>query len=324
MAPESEIIRLAMIGCGAIARVHAQRLAKVTGASIAVCCDPENAAAFATQFAPDALVVTDAQQALSQPGLTGAILCSPTQAHHAQAKMALGNGLHVLCEKPLAANRSEILDLIAARDRAQSILAISYQRRYEAPYAMARQLIGTGDTFGRVRQIHIFVCERWQQTIQGTWRDDPKVGSGYFGDAGSHQVDIVFYITGSRPLAVYAESDRRGSNVEIVTRVLAKLTGGIDLCAHFVGDAHHFQEDIHFHAEKGDLLLRGERLYRAHSNRVVEIADLPDFGDPDRGFVDAIRGIGSVRAPADCALPMMDWTNAVLASIRSGQWVEIP
>src|SRR5262249_7079934 len=155
-----------------------------------------------------------------------------------------------------ASNRAEILDLIERGQRSGRVLSISHQRRYRAPYATARrELSERADFYGPVRSIHLFVCERWHQTIVGTWRDDPAVGAGYFGDAGIHQIDIIHFITGLVPERVLAVSDRRGSRVEIVTGALADLTSGVRLVAHFVGDAHHWREDIHFHCANADLLL---------------------------------------------------------------------
>ena len=168
------------------------------------------------------------------------------------------------------------------------------------------------------------MCERWQQGIAGTWRDDPNVGAGYFGDAGSHQVDIVHYLTGQQVESLYASSDKRGSQVEIVTQVMARLDGGAGLTAHFVGNANHWREDIHFHCQDADLLVRQEKVYRAKDNRVEEITDLVPNGSPDGAFLDAIADRRPTLSPAEVALPMYDWTAAVLESAREGRWITLP
>jgi predicted dehydrogenase len=111
--------------------------------------------------------------------------------------------------------------------------------------------------------------------------------------------------------------------VQIVTTALARLTGGAALFAHFVGDAHHWREDIHFHCHDADLLLRNERLLRARDNQVEEIVDLEAESSPDEAFIDAILDGTPTLSPAEVALPMHDWTEAVLRSIRDGGWVEL-
>lgn len=313
--------RLAIVGCGAVAKVHVQRLLSDGRAELAVFCDPqpESAAALRDAYAPSAVVENDPRAAICNHELSGVVLCSPTTLHHEQARMALDRGLHVLCEKPLCTRREEIVDLIERSQSSGRVFSVSYQRRYQSAYRTARrELTERQERYGAVRQMHIFVCERWRQTIVGTWRDDPAVGAGYFGDAGIHQVDVSMFITGLAPAWVFAKSDKRGANVEIVTRVIAEMTGGVGLAAHFVGDANHWHEDIHFHCEHADLLLRGCKLARAANNVVEPITDLLPENDPDQSFLDAILENKPTLSPPQCALPIFDWTAAVLHSAREG------
>lgn len=325
--------RIGVIGCGVVGRLHAQRLAADPRADLVVLADPSpNAArtlsAELRELGPSCrpIVESDPLAAINGHSLDAVVICSPTQAHHAHVLAALEAGVHVLCEKPLATDRDQILDLIRARDRVGRHLLVSYQRRYQAPYVTAwRELTERADRYGPVRQVHVFVCEHWHQTIAGTWRDDPAVGSGYFGDAGSHQIDATFFITGLAPQRLYAVSQRRGARVEIVTQVMAELTQDVRLFAHFVGDAHHWREDIYFHCEKADLLLRNEELFRAQKNQVEPITDLVPDSSPDRAFLDAIVAVAPVAppSPAECALPMSAWTAAVLRSAATGTWVAL-
>jgi predicted dehydrogenase len=326
-------LRVGLMGCGQIGRVHCQRL--VDDGRVELVAFFDVATAFAErlrdEFAPAAAVAPSVTAAFEQHALDAVVLATPTQVHYAQACAALERGVHVLCEKPLASNREEICDLIHRRRATGLVLSVAYQRRYQAPYVTARrELKERTERYGAVRQIHVFVCERWQQTIAGTWRDDPAVGSGYFGDAGSHQVDTCWFVTGLAPTAVWAQSDKRGAAVEIVTIVQAQLSNGAGMAAHFVGDAHHWREDIHFHCEKADLLLRNERLFRCADNKVEEIVDLVPGSTPNRAFVDRIldradgRDAKDTASPPECALPMVDWTAAVLASARENRWVNLP
>lgn len=319
-------VRIGLIGCGAIGKLHADRLKADPRAEITVLCDPDlsRAERLRAELSLSAQVSSDPSAALSAPQLRAAVIASPTLLHYEQTCRAFELGLDVLCEKPLAAKRAEIIDLIARRNRGGRHLAVSYQRRYKAPYRTAqRELTERADWYGPLQEVHIFVCERWQQTIRGTWRDDPQVGAGYFGDAGSHQIDVMNFISGQRPVRVLAQSDRCGSQVEIVTRVWGNLSGGAGLAAHFVGNANHWSEDIHFHCRDADLLLRNEKLLRAKNNRLEEIGDLLPESSPNEAFLDTLLDGTPILAPAEAALPMYDWTAGVLQSIETGQWVEL-
>lgn len=326
MSGSDRKLRLGLIGCGVVGIRHAGSLRANRRVEVAVCCDPsrEAAARLRDEFFPQAAVEIDAGAAIGHHGLQAVVICSPTTAHYEQCCQALEAGLDVLCEKPLADRREQIVDLIDRKNRSGRLLMVGYQRRYRAPYVTARrELTQRADWYGPLRQVHLYVCERWQQTIHGTWRDDPRVGAGYFGDAGSHQVDVVEFITGQRPVRVFAHSERRGSQVEITTQALATLTHGAGLLAHFVGDANSWREDIHFHCRDGDLLVRQEKLFRAKENRVEEVFDLMPDSTPDAAFVDALLDGKPMVSPPEIALPMHDWTIAVLQSSREGAWVEI-
>lgn len=328
-------VRIGVIGCGAIAKRRLPRLIEDGRVEITLLCDPdvEAARAAAERFAPDAAVDSDDRGALLSGDMDAVVLCSPTQAHYRQACLALGRGLHVLAEKPLASTPDEVEDLIRRRDEADRILGVSYQRRFEPIYRTARaQLQRNREAYGRVQSVHVFVCERWAQTIEGTWRDDPAVCGGYFADAGSHQIDACIFASGLEPKSVRAETESRGRSAAVVARVHATLEGGAWLTANFVGDAQHWREDVVFHCEKADLALRdGRALERWAENRMTPFVYLENDSSPDREFVEAIgrwrEGRADARsafdAPAEAALVLARWTDAVLASARSGERVEL-
>lgn len=318
---------MGIIGCGQVARRHARWLSEEPRAEVLLCCDPDGgaAAALAGEFFPTARIETDASAAIAHEPLEAVILCSPTPQHYEQAREALDRRLHVLAEKPLARQRLQILDLVERSRSAGRVLSIAHQRRHQSAYATARrELAERADWYGPLRQVHLFVCERWQATIAGTWRDDPTQNAGYFGDAGIHQVDVMSFITGLLPEAVFAVSGRRGSQVEVVTAVLAKLRGGAGLAAHFVGSAQHYREDLHFHCQNADLLLRSEEVWRARDNQLQRVTDLVPARNPLMDFLDAVLEGRPTIAPAEIALPIHDWTEAVLRSAREGGWVYLP
>lgn len=319
-------IRLGIIGCGAIARRHAVSIVADSRAEVRVVCDPSLAQATALQqeFFPRATVETDDRNAFDlHAELDAVLICSPTLRHHHQACVALNHGLHVLCEKPLAMSRDEVTEICELAKHVDRIVSIAHQRRYYSPYATAkRELTERADFYGPLQQVHLFVCERWQQTIHGTWRDDPAVGAGYFGDAGIHQIDVIHFLSERRVERLLASSVKCGSQVEIITRVIAELSGGVGLSCHFVGNANHYREDIHFHCRDADLLLRTEELYRCRNNECERITELLPPNNPVQSFLDALQTGRPTVSPPEIALPIYDWTQAVLKSARSGSWVE--
>ena len=318
--------RVAFLGCGKIARAHAERFAATGHAELAVLCDTVREAAerLAAEHAPRAAIETDWERALETPDLDAVLVASPTALHHAQCRRALERGLHVLCEKPLATSRDEIIDLMNLSHELGLTLCVSFQRRYAASFATARrELTERREKYGPVREVHVFNCENWKQSIAGTWRDDPRSAAGYFADGGIHRIDLVAFVADLRAHRVWATSDRRGTNVEIVTRVVAEMEGGAGMMAHFVGDAGHFRDDIHFHCERADLLVRSEELFHAANGRVTPIADPLPHDTPNAAFLRAIASGRDTLSPAEVALHTHDWTAAVVRAIASGNWEDV-
>jgi len=328
----SKRIRVGVVGCGRVTERHLRRMVDDVRIEIAVLCDPLESAAqqLASKFAPAAQIVTDENDALDPRRIDAVILCSPTTLHHRQSALALERGLDVLVEKPIASTSHEARDLVQCRDRADRILGVAYQRRFEPIYRTARREIQErGELYGNIREIHVFACERWAQTIDGTWRNDPSFSGGFFADAGSHQIDACFFITGLTPIELRADIDFRDKKVAIETSIRATLKGGAILVAHFVGDAHHWTEEIIFHGDRGDLVLRnGQEIERWSENQMTRIIDQEAGTSPNRDFIDDVvrRVEGRKRAfaaPAECGVVMAGWTEAVLESARRGKTVRV-
>ena len=77
-------------------------------------------------------------------GLDGVWITSPTWLHHDQTIAALEAGLHVLCEKPLAANSKDAWDMVDAAKAAGRVLATGYQGRYVPGHRAMAELIEGG------------------------------------------------------------------------------------------------------------------------------------------------------------------------------------
>jgi hypothetical protein len=123
---------------------------------------------------------------------------------------------------------------------------------------------------------------------------------------------------------VFAHSDRRGSRVEIATTVSARLENDVSLAMSFIGDSQHFREDFHVHCAEADLLYRDGRVFIARRNQIEPIADLEPESNPNTAFLDLVTGKAPNFAPPAVALPVWDFTQAILKSAHTGQLVGLP
>ncbi len=321
-------LRFAMIGCGRMGRHHSEKMIADGRGEVVALFDafPDTAERLRLDLWPDARVCDTLSAVLGQDDLDAAIICTPTAEHYSQAEACLDRGLHVLCEKPLASNREQILSLIgrakSCRARKQ-IFSLGYQRRFTSLYRTLRREVLSG-RWGAVRSIDSHNVENWQSSIAGTWRDDPSQNTGGFiTDAGSHKVDLIFFATGLRPVDVFARSKKCGSHVEILASVSALLTDDVPVTMDFVGNAQYLGEDLHIHCECADLMVRHEELWIAHhEKRELLPLDEPD-SNPVSGLLDVILLGRDDLSPPESALPVYDMTQGILESSRTNRPVKI-
>lgn len=335
--PDSQTpVRFAILGCGRMGRLHAERvLADGRGTIVALFdADAKIAAHLASELALKATVFERFDDLLAHAEADAAIICTPTALHFEQVQACRSQGWHVLCEKPLADQREHIVRLMSESCAGGPLLSVAYQRRYWPIYRVLREEVQSG-RWGAVRSVLSFNCERWQQTIGGTWRDDPAINlGGFIGDAGSHKIDMAFFVTRLNPVNVFARNQTCGSHVEIVTSLSAQLERDVLLTMHFTGHSQTYREELHVHCEEADLLLRDWQLWIGRNNVLeplpgaaprwqginpITTPDLDRLGNPVSGFLDQIQLGMPAASPPNCALPVFDFTQAVLRSGRSGR-----
>src|SRR6187551_59712 len=103
-----ERVRVALVGCGKIAAIHAKALAALHEADFVACCDREigRAADLAAHY--DVPQVSNDVVELFRSGLVdAALVCTPHPAHEVVVVAAAEAGVHVLCEKPIATTLGE-------------------------------------------------------------------------------------------------------------------------------------------------------------------------------------------------------------------------
>jgi len=283
-------VRVGIVGCGAIGRLHLQRLLADGRAHVSGLFDPHETSAkqLAAEFSMTAPVFDNLEDMLASAEMDAVVICSPTAHHFPQAKLCLEHGLQVLCEKPLSDSREKIQELVRLSQEENRLMMVAYQRRFQAPYKTLRREVQSGK-WGKVRAVTAYKFENWEQGIAGTWRDDAEQNwGGFIGDAGSHLLDSILYCTGLKPTNVFGWCDNASSNVEITASISAKLSGEIPLTISFVGNAQRLREEICIHTKNADLMIRDEKLWLVTAEGISDFPEeeLESNSNPDTGFLD--------------------------------------
>lgn len=202
----SKSVRLAVLGTGGMANVHATMFAALKGCSLVAAADVDlpRAKAFADKHNISA-AYSSVQEMLREADFDAVTIVTPDAFHAPLALACLKAGKHVLCEKPLALNYADAQRMATAAKKAGVINMVNFSyRNWPAIQAVAR-VIHEG-AIGDIRHVEASYLQAWLVSkIWGDWRTTPaflwrlskKHGSkGVLGDVGVHIVDFATFPVG--------------------------------------------------------------------------------------------------------------------------------
>ena len=223
-------IRMGIIGCGNFMSTHIPRLLDIDDVEIVGLADP-SAASIARMKARNPGLAGVPEFAshldlLRQASPSAVEIGSPHALHFEQIVDSLDAGCHVMTEKPLTCTAAEGEEALRRRDRAGTILMVSYQRHYSPAHRYIRQQIRAG-AIGRIQFVTGLQHHGWYWEQRGQWRQDPELsGGGQLIDWGSHLMDCVMYATGLKISAVMAHENRYDLDVDVDMTISARFENG--------------------------------------------------------------------------------------------------
>jgi len=199
--------KVAVIGLGFMGRTHIQSLRRLGVEVYGVAgITPEEAQKAAAELSIPKWY-RDFDEAVSDPDVKVLHLCTPNNLHFTQAKKALENGKHVLCEKPLAMTSAESAELAELAKKKGLFTAVNYNLRFYPVCQEARARIKDGD-LGTPYLIHGAYLQDWLfLKTDWNWRLEPEQGGDLraVADIGTHWMDMITYLTGLKVTEVFAE-----------------------------------------------------------------------------------------------------------------------
>ncbi len=198
-----DIIRLAMIGCGGIAEAHLKAITQTPSAQLTAVMDvvAEKAQAAAEKY--EARVHLSVEDVLADNDVDAVILPLPHHLHCPVTVQAAEAGKHILVEKPMALNRIEAEQMVAAADRAGVKLMVGQSTRFRPEVWTAKKRIEQGQ-LGRIRQC-IYQRAFFIENLSTGWRYSPEQCGGlYLPLFASHDVDMILWLMDAAPLTVHS------------------------------------------------------------------------------------------------------------------------
>jgi predicted dehydrogenase len=197
-------VTAAVVGTGFIGVVHVEALRRLGVEVLGVVgSSPERAAEKAGL--PDPYPSFEAM--LADERVRVVHITSPNHLHFEQARAALDAGKHVVCEKPLAMDSAQTGELLAVAERSGLVHAVNFNIRFYPQVQEAAARVASGE-LGDVHLVSGGYLQDWLLLdTDWNWRLDPESGGSLraVGDIGSHWLDLMTFVTGSRIEAVLAE-----------------------------------------------------------------------------------------------------------------------
>jgi len=201
----TEPVRLAIVGCGGMGRRHLAAIAELAhtdhnNVTLAAVCDLDPSRAEALASEAEALlgsrpaVHTDLARMSAEEDLEGAVCTADTGVHHRVAAALLENGLHTMCEKPLALTIRGCDAVIDTAARNGKLLSVAENFRRDPINRLVRALIDDGAIGERQFFMETTVSGGNRMFIT-PWRH-MKLSGALTLDAGVHNADILQYAFG--------------------------------------------------------------------------------------------------------------------------------
>ncbi|WP_168122302.1 Gfo/Idh/MocA family oxidoreductase [Paenibacillus sp. HB172176] len=188
------MMKVAVVGTGAMGRIHAAAWSSMPDVQL-VALLGRNADQTRRAAAEYGAAAMENWQALLQDEEVAVVdLCIPTPLHKTFTLEAAAHGKHVICEKPIALEEKDAIDMIEGCRKAGVQLYIAHVLRFFPAYAQARRQI-RGGALGTMR---CFLASRHGTNPgrDGQWYADPAQSGGVLLDLMIHDLDFLRWTFG--------------------------------------------------------------------------------------------------------------------------------
>lgn len=344
----SRPLRVAVVGCGVIARTYAEGAKAFDSFELVACADADRdrAAAFAEA---NELRAADLDGLLADPDVDAVLNLTPAGAHAEVVHAALAAGKHVYTEKPIATTVDDARSLVAEAAARGLRLGCAPDTFLGSAYETGRALIEDGVIgvpLGATATFLVGGAETWHPDAEAFFRP----GAGPMLDIGPYYLTALVSLLGpfaeagglvSRPTEerTLAVGPRAGESfrVEVPTHVVALLrmdsgasvsfTAGFESRGQYesslvvhgadgsleLPDANAFTGDVRVRRGRGDWELVPYSTLGAQETRGLGLHDMAL----------ALRGGRDHRASGALALHVLETAAAVLAGAEEGRTVAV-
>lgn len=322
-------VRFGLVGAGGIAQAYAQAFEACETGRIAAVADVRIDAARALGERLECPSFDSHTAMTRKVKLDAALVCTPPVSHADICIDLLEQGIHVLCEKPLAIDVKSARAMLDSARRANVRLTMGSKFRYVDDVIRAKSIV----TSGILGEIILFENAFTSRVdMSSRWNSNPDVsGGGVLVDNGSHSVDLMRYFLGPLADVQVVEGKRvQGLAVEDTVRIFVRsvtgVMGSIDLSWSISKELDSY---INIYGSHGTISVGWkESKYRQSSSRDWVVFGkgydkVQAFRSQINNFARAIRGEELLLISAEDALASVEVVQAARDSLRGDHWTAV-
>ncbi len=147
------------------------------------------------------IATTDEDKVFSDSAIGAVFIITRHDLHAGQILKALRTGKHVFVEKPLALTEQEIAEIETVKGDSGIIVMVGFNRRFSTPVLEVRRFFAETKA-----PITVSVRMNAGAVPAEHWAQSELEGGGRIVGEACHAIDLATFLTGSRPVRVYAES----------------------------------------------------------------------------------------------------------------------
>jgi predicted dehydrogenase len=208
---KSGAVRVGLVGCGRIARVHLGYLRGLPQVELVGVCDASATALRAFVEGSDLRAFPSLEQLLEQGKPDVVHVLTPPGSHARLATQSLQAGVNVLVEKPLAMTAAEADAVIAVAARRQRWVSVDHNRYFDPVVQRAARLVAEG-RLGRLVGVEVF---------QGAEAGDAEKMTSAADDWRVHLPGGILHNLASHPLYLMRRFAGPASSLRVVSRQMA-------------------------------------------------------------------------------------------------------
>ena len=190
-------IRFAVVGAGHIGKRHAEMIRREEEGELVAMVDVRSAEECAADHFDVPYFNSIEELMASDVEFDVVNVCTPNGLHAEQSLLALKNGKHVVCEKPMGLSKDECEKVIfKALQMSRSVFCVM-QNRYSPPSEWIKSVIDRkllGDIF--LVQLNCYWNRDDRYYKAGGWKGTKELDGGTLFTQFSHFIDIMYWLFG--------------------------------------------------------------------------------------------------------------------------------